>query len=139
MVEIEGPTNLSQSIFLYKVPLILTHSESCLFRRTLALSTLILLARPFCYGDKISDNKVDNIYIKKLNKTNGQTWCLEVKNVTYFETERADDLVHDATSYTESMSVTILRRLLHWVQMVCYAKLTATSSSSKFPPFTVSC
>lgn len=55
------------------------------------------------------------------------------KNVTYFETERAHDLVHDATSYTESMSVTILRKLLHWVQMVCSAKLTATSSSSKFP------
>jgi hypothetical protein len=35
-------------------------------------------------NEKISRNKIDSIYTKNLNKTNGQTRCLKVKNVTYF-------------------------------------------------------
>ena len=38
-------------------------------------------------NDKINLNKINNIYTKFLNKTNGQIRSLKVKNSTFNETE----------------------------------------------------
>jgi ribonuclease HII len=48
-------------------------------------------------NDKISHNKIDNIYTKKLNKTDGQTRCLKVKNDTLFRTEGVASIISKYT------------------------------------------
>ena len=64
---------------MFYIPSVLKRTMFLTFRHRVWPSILLSI-----FNDKISHNKINDIYTNILNKIDGQTWCLKVKNVILF-------------------------------------------------------